>query len=273
MDSPIRDLKSLTKTIKLTTGEMRKCRCGKVILYIETTKDTSCVDHSSMNSMVKTKESSTHPCMECWENSKRSEVLKHEEKKEKVPFAERCRVINAGSSTSDRESGSAEPLPKEISIRVEGYTDENLTEIKFQDYTGSSGQGFEGILTSPTRQKIVPKHFTFDGIVPSVSSGCDSIRGNTSPVAEDILRCTGKFSNGAEMPERRGRYNIFSPTRAEVAKGLNPTVLESPIASEKATFVSLGDTLRNKQNVNERVADKTPKISWFGDFGKLLALT
>jgi hypothetical protein len=124
--------------------------------------------------------SQTNICLECTKKSKEKDTTttQNERKKEKVPLFKRLTVVSATSSISDKSrprmkhyfnrSGVIRPLPREVVING------NIPVETFEHFRECSELGFDGISPRSTMDKMVPTRFTFDGIAPSESSGCDS---------------------------------------------------------------------------------------------------
>lgn len=204
-------------------------------------------------------------CLECTKQLTEKNAIttiqkekKIEKKNEKVPLIQRLKIVSVTSSNNDKSRNSigtmmARPLPREVVV-IEGEcteSDDSVSENNTMElYKECSELGFDGISTRSTMGKKVPARFTFDGIAPSASSGCESnaegVAGSVGSEILDDLKKTEEVSlnDDASKPpkglrSRRGtassaselsielsesdfrktcgeedKHNVFSPTRA-----------------------------------------------------------
>eukprot|EP00934_Nitzschia_sp_Nitz4_P008809 Nitzschia sp. Nitz4//scaffold394_size11837//5290//6015//NITZ4_009026-RA/size11837-processed-gene-0.4-mRNA-1//-1//CDS//3329550236//8799//frame0 len=170
-----------------------------------------------------------------------------DDKPRSLPLLQRLRVIRATHSTRHATSTIDVEPPKEVVLK--GHT--NISAGLASDTTFSE-VGVDGIFSVTHSEKPAARRFTFDGVVPSMSS-CDSgddeqAVGNVVPVpTEETKEYSIEFSASQHfqmcqheiLPEEVEDRVVFSPTALECHNVESEEALEpSPKAQQTETTFS-----------------------------------
>lgn len=242
------------------SNKINRCRCGRVILHIETTKT------GSKNNKTETGSATSHQCgtfrgsfgrvcQRCAEKNAASAKQGTGKCERRIPLLQRLRVMKASSNVSSRSPDSAcrqekreernnhHPLPMEVVIIGNNVMDEpcdnqgDSVTSPFEPYGQFSELGFDGI--TPTKmlgKKVIPTRFTFDGVVASESStDSNSKPGCISPLStknldenDFILKDLESSSASADFKRKGTRQPPLSHLRETVEKLLTPGRMRVP---------------------------------------------
>lgn len=168
-------------------GTIKKCSCGRVILRIQTTKSVDSRDSSTRSTAPKSlkpharglkalkglgkkidnKADETLMCLDCTRKSKKGLA------EQKIDKLNRVRVACSLSKfTKKKETGPVKPPPSLIKLKS-SYTTGPTSSL-------SDAAHFKADSTFSPASVVVkkpPSRFTFEGVVPSMSSSLDSLWG------------------------------------------------------------------------------------------------
>jgi hypothetical protein len=282
---------NITQKLK-KSGKVKRCSCGRVILHVQTTKGARKSSHSkkeprstkvlralttlskrvdssddatcstASSSLLRSEPNQTKSakkimCYDCSQKSTQQDgAVCNVERKEEIPILQRLKVVKAANDSS--ESGGVRMLPREVVVVGAENTTTDNSESASELYTETSELGFDGISPSSMMDKKVPTRFTFDGIVPSKSSGDgDDVR-ESENISSDESE-TGTILNDLAESERSERKLKHTSQQMTKEKNLilywNRTISTSEMSiefSEADHFRTCGR--EEKDNISTRTA-------------------